>query len=117
MSALPIPRGMFRDRKLLDLAHRCDRCMNCERFMVDGCEPAHSNEYQHGKAKALKSHDCFHAALCHECHAWYDNQRGGGNDPTGLYDSTAGDKVAMFARASSRTFLHYWRMGWLKVAA
>lgn len=115
MSALAIPRGMFRDRKLLDLAHRCEKCMNCDARTPSGCEPAHSNAPEHGKGVGEKSHDCFHAALCWKCHRWLDNQDGHGPDPSGVYRTH--EKRELWARAASRTLLHYWRMGWLKVAA
>lgn len=113
MSALAIPRGMFRSRSLLDLAHRCERCMNCGAVTPDGCEPAHSNLMVHGKGVGEKSHDCYHAALCHRCHRWYDNQGGEGMDPSKVFKRS--ERQAMWSRAFYLTLLHYFRMGWIGV--
>jgi hypothetical protein len=102
----------FRSRKLLDLAHRVQECTNCDKW-VEGCEPAHENGIQAGKGFGIKGQDNRHAALCHDCHAWYD--QGTGRDPSGLWSS--GQKEFMWTRAFKQTFDIYWRNGWLKVAA
>lgn len=104
-----------RSRKLLDLAHRVEECMNCGRYSP-GCEPAHENGIAAGKGQSIKSHDHRHAALCHECHAFYDVGCNG-LDPSGLYGITGDDKAEMWNRAHKRTFDLYWANGWLKVAA
>lgn len=109
-------RGMYRNRPLLDLAHRIETCQNCKATCRPGCEPAHSNEPEHGKGTGLKAHDCFFAALCHACHAWYDNQGGNGRDPTGLYEPTAEGKRQMFTKAMQCTWLMIMQHSWLKVA-
>ena len=111
---LYLPRGMYRNRALLDLAHGIDTCQNCGTSMPEGCEPAHSNEGAHGKGKGLKAHDCFFAALCHACHAWCDNQGGRGKDPTGVWEWD--EKHDMFVRAMHKTWVLLWQMGKLKVA-
>lgn len=108
-----LPRGMFRNRALLDLAHQVERCQNCGAHR-GGCEPAHSNLQEHGRGKDSKSHDCFFAALCHRCHAWLDQGRG--KDPTDVYDCTGGDKREMFIRAMHKTWLLLWQLALVKVA-
>lgn len=103
----------YRNRKLLDLAHRDDSvCGNCE---SDGpCEPAHSNMMDHGKGKSRKAHDVFHAHLCHRCHVWLD--QGTGRDPTDTYSGDRADKQLMFRRAMDKTLLRLWRYGLIKVS-
>ena len=69
--------GLYRNRKLLDLAHKVEYCQIqipgvCTGY-TGGCEPAHSNEYRHGKGKGMKSHDVFHGAGCRACHYEIDN--------------------------------------------
>ena len=68
-------RGMYRNRKLLDVAHDAP-CMflipKVCRSMVNPSVPAHSNEQRHGRGKDNKSHDVFAPAGCNECHHWYD---------------------------------------------
>ena len=95
----------YRDRKLLDLAHRVTECQGCGKYCPDGCEPAHSNSMILGKGASIKAHDNFHAALCHECHVGIDSGRKSGEDAA--YD---------WARAHFRTMLLYFRNGWIKVA-
>lgn len=107
---------MFRNRKLLDAAHECHRCMNCGRIVPDGCDPAHSNELEHGKGVGLKAHDVFFAALCQFCHRWYDNQLGPGKDPSGRFDPTREGKRDMFMRAKDRTLLWLAQLGKLVAA-
>lgn len=112
----PIQHGMFRNRALLDLAHRIDTCQNCGRGRPEGMDPAHSNFSGHGKAKGLKAHDCFFAALCSECHRWLDNQGGGGMDPTGVWEATREEKRLMFQAAMHATWLELWRRGLVRVS-
>lgn len=102
----------YENRKLLDLAHKVDRCQNCGSYPDSGCEPAHEEGLAAGKAMSTKSHDYRHAALCHACHVWYDSIRHG-RDPSG--DWSAAQRAFMFDRARERTFDIYWRNGWLKV--
>jgi hypothetical protein len=105
----------FRNRKLLDLAHRICECQNCGRYTPEGSEPAHSNLMMHGKGVSIKAHDCFFAALCHACHAWLD--QGGGDDPSGAYTCGVRDKQMMWQAAANKTLLLLWRNGWIKVEA
>lgn len=95
-----------RSRKLLDLAHELHDCTNCGQFSPDGLEPAHENGIEAGKGFGIKSQDNRHAALCHTCHAAYDQG-----------PATKEKKAEMWNRAHKRTFDEYWRRGWLKVAA
>jgi hypothetical protein len=102
----------YRNRKLLDLAHRLDAvCGNCGR--EGPCEPAHSNMAVHGKGGARKAHDCFHAHLCAACHRWLD--QGTGRDPTNIYTSERADRQLMFRRAMDVTLLRLWRDGLIQV--
>lgn len=110
-----LPRGMFRNRRLLDLAHRIEQCKNCGSVQPEGCEPAHSDEQIHGRGKDNKSHDCFFAALCRHCHAWYD-YGSKTQDPSRRFDPTREGKHEMFERAKDATLLDCWRNGWLKAA-
>lgn len=103
-----------RNRKLLDLAHFVQQCQNCGRATPDGCEPAHQNGIDAGKGFGIKGHDHRHAALCHDCHAWYD-QGGSTNDPGGFYSPTHGGKLEMWRMAHLRTYDHYWAQGWVRV--
>jgi hypothetical protein len=93
----------YRNRKLLDLAHRLDTvCGNCG--AIGPCEPAHSN---------MSVHDCFCAHLCSACHRWLD--QGTGRDPTSIYTSERADKQMMFRRAMDVTLLRLWREGLIQV--
>lgn len=103
----------YRDRKLLDLAHKVNVCQNCACYVAHGCEPAHANGIEHGKGQGIKSHDNLHAALCHDCHAWYDY--GIGTSPCGCYDSLSNDKLDMWNRAHKKTFTLYFQNGWIGV--
>lgn len=95
----------YRDRKLLDLAHRVTVCQACGHH-TEGCEPAHANWSRYGKGMSIKAHDCFHAAMCHECHAWLDQGK----------DLSHEERIAIWQRAFERTLLTYFRAGWLKVS-
>ena len=67
----------YRDRKLLDTAYQFPCMLNfpcCEGG--DAGEPAHSNQYKHGKGGAMKAHDCFFVPACRACHVYLD--QGGG---------------------------------------
>ena len=73
MTALAQRQGIYRNRKLLDLA----RVLPCQAGL-DGCRhgptcAGHSNQIVHGKGWAIKSHDCFVAALDAPCHEAIDN--------------------------------------------
>src|ERR1051326_2152651 len=104
----------YRNRRLLDLAHRVNECQNCGAFTPEGCEPAHSNLGEHGKGVSLKSHDVFFACLCHSCHAWLD--QGSGSDPSGMYTSRRDEKAAMWRAAFDKTQVLLWSRGMVRVA-
>lgn len=107
--------SMVRDRRLLDLAHRVQQCMNCSAWSDHGCEPAHQNGLASGKAIGLKGHDNRHAALCHNCHAWLD--QGGKQSPCGHWSPSREDKAEMWTRAHLATMDYYWDQGWIRVVA
>jgi hypothetical protein len=92
----------FTNRRLLDLAHALNQCTGCGKYSEHGLEPAHSNQSRHGKGMSLKAHDCFHAALCHECHVWLDQ----GPAPRE-------EKIAFWQDAFEQTLLIYFQNGWL----
>lgn len=94
----------YRNRRLLDLAHRVTECQACGRH-TEGCEPAHANWSEFGKGMGLKAHDLFHAAMCHQCHAELDQ---------GCKMSFE-DRKAMWTRAYINTQLLYWQNGWIHV--
>jgi hypothetical protein len=107
MSLQKNPR--YENRKLLDLANGM-ACQGCGR--EDGTiVMAHSNKSIHGKAKGMKAHDCFVAALCHACHYWIDF---GARDYL-IWSCTPDHKLEFFRRASESTMLHLWREGKIKV--
>lgn len=95
----------FENRKLLDLARGmpCQGCGNQDETIV----MAHSNFAIHGKAKSMKAHDCFVAALCMRCHSWLDS----GTTNYQLLAPTREDKLEFFRRASEATMLYLWRNG------
>ena len=67
---------MYRDRKLLDLAHGMS-CMADFPHVCNGASvPAHSNEQMYGRGMGNKAHDCFFAAVCPEAHDWIDGRKG-----------------------------------------
>lgn len=103
-----LERGMYRNRKLLDLAHAINRCCNCGSYQLAGCEPAHSNHQEHGRGSHNKSHDCFFAALCHLCHRWLDSG-GRGKDPSERFEATREGKREMFDKAKDVTVLELWK--------
>ena len=111
-----LARGMFRNRRLLDLAHGIDTCQNCGSQRTEGMDPAHSNLDEHGKGKGLKAHDCFWAALCFACHAWLDNSGGRAFDPSGRFHWDRDGKREMFLRAMHKTWLLLWQTGKLRIA-
>lgn len=99
----------YRNRKLLNLAHRINECQfrlpDCTGYAVDGCEPAHSNQGTHGKGKGIKAADDQHVASCHHCHMVYDGQ-------TGMVLPRA-EVVRLFDEGRARTFALYEKNGWL----
>jgi hypothetical protein len=103
----------YENRRLLDLAHRVECCVNCDRRTPKGCEPAHSNLQRHGRGHAHKSHDHHHCALCHDCALWLDY--GKTSDPTGIWEPSRESKAQFFAIMQDRTMHIYWTNGWLEV--
>ena len=62
---------MYRNKKLLNAA----RGQQCQIQIDDVCNgnpdtvvAAHSNQLQHGKGMGIKSHDCYVAWACSNCH-------------------------------------------------
>jgi hypothetical protein len=113
MPAIGQREPRIENRRLLDLAHRVQFCVNCKRYLAHGCEPAHSNLQRHGRGENSKSHDQHHAALCHDCHVWYDY--GTRTDPTGIWQATKEDKAQFFVVMQDRTMDIYWREDWIEV--
>jgi len=99
----------YRNRKLLDLAHRINVCQfklhGCKGYEVDGCEPAHSNQSAHGKGRNIKADDDQHVASCSNCHRLYDGQMG--------KPLPRAEAVQKFNEARERTFKLYEKNGWL----
>lgn len=94
------PRWRYRNPKILRHA-KGQPCQNCgadDRTVV----AAHSNRQEHGRGMHIKSHDCYVAFLCNNCHYWYDY--GCGLSPCRLYRSDRGNKADMFDRAMHRTW-------------
>lgn len=102
------------NRRLLNLAHRVEHCVNCGCHVPGGCSPAHSNHQRHGRGKDEKSDDQHHAALCPECHGWYDTGTKS-TDPTDIWLPTKEDKAQFFFVMQDRTYDIYWRSGWIGV--
>ena len=94
----------YRNRKLLDLAHKLNTCTSCEAYIVEGLEPAHSDSQRHGKGTGHKAADNFHAAVCHACHL-----KLGGNR------MTREEKQYMWQWAHDKTMTEYFERGWLNV--
>ncbi len=95
----------YRNRKLLDLAHRVQTCQGCGIGTPDGCEPAHANWSIYGKGMSIKAHDNFHAALCHWCHAGLDQDN----------KMSREEKMEFWYRAHIATMLLYFESEWLRV--
>ena len=111
MSLLKSPR--YENKKLLALANgmACAGCGADDGTIV----MAHSNSAIHGKARGMKSHDCFVAALCYRCHGWLD----AGTDVylcNCVWNPTREDKLEFWRRASERTMLLLWQAEKIKVA-
>lgn len=65
----------FRSRPLLDSAKNkpCASCLQNDGTTV----AAHNNSVALGKGTGIKTPDCLHARLCHDCHALYDGRKPG----------------------------------------
>ncbi|HEY9147084.1 MAG TPA: hypothetical protein VIN36_10400, partial [Thiobacillus sp.] len=51
----------YRNRDLLDCAYNFPCLLQFPGICEGGAgEPAHSNQYLHGKGGAMKAHDCYH---------------------------------------------------------
>lgn len=96
----------YRNRQLLDLAHRVQECQiqleGCPGFVEDGCEPVHSDQQRHGKGMRQKSGDQYHAAGCHWCHVELSNL-------------PREERDLAWQKGHERTFELYWNNEWLKV--
>jgi hypothetical protein len=99
-------RKPYRNRRLLDLAHKVNECQLrtpvCTGYSPEGCEPAHSNSYEHGKAKGQKADDDQHAAACRACHVYFDANK-----------MPRDFAVKVFNEGRARTFKFYQANGWL----
>jgi len=97
---------IYRNRRLLNLAHQVNECQfrlaPCQGYSPDGCEPAHSNHYEHGHGKGIKAADDQHVAACPSCHKYYDAHR-----------LPREWELPIFNEARKRTFELYQRSGWL----
>lgn len=70
-----IERGMYRNRKLLDLSHFAPCLLQIPKICRSGVFPSvpcHSNFQRHGRGAYNKSHDVFHVPGCPPCHYWLD---------------------------------------------
>jgi hypothetical protein len=92
----------YRNRALLNLAHRLNRCPLCGHHSMHGLEPAHSDQQKHGKGMGHKAADQFHAAICHECHAE-------------LPKLSREARNLAWQQAFEATLTAYWENGWLSV--
>jgi hypothetical protein len=66
---------MYRNRKLLDIAHDAPcflRVSSICRSGVNPSIPAHSNLGRHGRGYSYRSSDAAVVASCPECHYWLD---------------------------------------------
>jgi len=54
---------------------------------------------------SIKAHDCYFAALCHECHAELDQG----------VKWLREERQRVWQTAHERTLLELWRRGWIKV--
>lgn len=104
----------YRNRKLLDLAHKIQECQLqipgiCIGWSDHGCEPAHANAWHpvYGKGMSRKAHDIYTCASCHPCHVALD--RSG--------KLSGEEKHELWRIGHSRTLLELFRRGYLKVAA
>ena len=90
----------YRNRALLNLAHKLNTCPLCGKYSMDGLEPAHSDSSRHGKGMGHKASDVFHAAICHDCHTLLPN----------LDRNT---RELTWSRAFEATMLAYFENGWI----
>lgn len=94
----------YRNRKLLDLAHKLNVCPLCGKYREEGLIPMHSNQHRHGKGMGHKAADHFHGAGCHECHMEIDQGK-----------RHRDEKNAMWTQAFEKTLTEYWERGWIEV--
>ena len=59
---------IYRNKRLLQLAKECPRCMFCRKPNQGDVVAAHSNQLRDGKGMGIKAHDYRIAFLCHACH-------------------------------------------------
>lgn len=94
----------YRNRKLLDLAHKLNDCPLCGKYREEGLIPMHSNHQRHGKGMGHKAADHFHGAGCDECHKKIDSGA-----------ISREEKADLWQRAFELTLTRYWENGWLAV--
>lgn len=105
----PQPKQVnYRNRRLLNLAHRVTDCMfefpTCQGHVAHGCEPIHSDHSEHGKGLGIKSADDMHGAGCHNCHLYY-------GDASNF--KSRDEQKAKFMEARTKTFAYYRKFKWL----
>jgi predicted RNA-binding Zn-ribbon protein involved in translation (DUF1610 family) len=94
----------FRSPRLLKFAKHY-ACQNCGAY--DGTiVAAHGDSSVYGKGRGIKSHDCYVAFLCHECHDWIGNTRDI-DDPSNRY--TCYESCFVWEAAHCKTMLIIFR--------
>ncbi len=106
MSAI-LKLDLYRNRRMLNLAHRVTECQFqiegvCEVISPNGCEPAHSNHYEHGHGMGQKSADDQHIASCKSCHLYYD-----------AHKLPKEEELPKFNAGRERTMAYYRKFKWL----
>lgn len=104
--------GNYRNRKLLDLAHRLNQCTLqipdvCIGYSPEGLEPCHSNWQEEGIGMGIKADDSVFAAGCHQCHMALDD----GNK------LNREEKIWFWRRGVIRTVRELFKREWIKVTA
>ncbi len=103
-----IERGMYRNRRLLDLCHFAPCFLKIDGICTSGRHPsvpAHSNWQRHGRGAYNKSHDVYSVPACIDCHHWLD-------------EGTKADREAQddaFMSAWERWILHLFRHEFIEV--
>lgn len=95
----------YRNRDLLDLAYELECTFGLPCCQGGVGEPAHSNQFRHGKGGSIKAHDCFFASGCRACHREIDQGKTMNRE----------EKFDIWQRAHDRTFLLLWERGLIGV--
>ncbi|HZR03653.1 MAG TPA: nuclease domain-containing protein [Burkholderiales bacterium] len=102
-----IERGMYRDRKLLDLCHYAPCFLQIPGVCQNGVNPSvpcHSNFQRHGRGHSHKSHDIYTVPGCGPCHDWLDKG-----------PASRQEKDEAFMHAWERWMLHMFRYAFVSV--